>query len=158
MFTAIIPILCNINPCMLFLLSIEKIKIKKNTGLAHYGYALPIMTVKNVYRRMLQSLIKQPTSQNKIEILLASLNIDWPQIYMIPQKVTIESALRIFQYKILTNTLYLNKRTSKFNTAVSPYVHCALGISYRKAKPSIFTPETHSDIINFRETGTKKHP
>ena len=27
MFTAIIPILCNINPCMLFLLSIEK---KKN--------------------------------------------------------------------------------------------------------------------------------
>ena len=24
MFTAIIPILCNINPCMLFLLSIEK--------------------------------------------------------------------------------------------------------------------------------------
>ena len=26
MFTAIIPILCNINPCMLFLLSIEKKK------------------------------------------------------------------------------------------------------------------------------------
>ena len=39
---------------------------------------------------------------------------------MIPQKVTIDSALRIFQYKILTNTLYLNKRISKFNTAVSP--------------------------------------
>ena len=35
---------------------------------------------------------------------------------MIPQKVTIDSALRIFQYKILTNTLYLNKRISKFNT------------------------------------------
>ena len=30
MFTAIIPILCNINPCMLFLLSIEK-KTKKKT-------------------------------------------------------------------------------------------------------------------------------
>ena len=29
MFTAIIPILCNINPCMLFLLSIEKKKKKK---------------------------------------------------------------------------------------------------------------------------------
>ena len=37
---------------------------------------------------------------------------------MIPQKVTIDSALRIFQYKILTNTLYLNKHISKFNTAV----------------------------------------
>ena len=62
------------------------------------------MTVKHVYRRMLQPLIKQPTSQ-KIEILLASLDTDWPQIYMIPQKVTIDSALRGFQYKMLTNTL-----------------------------------------------------
>ena len=77
------------------------------------------MTVKNVYRRILQPLIKQPTSK-KIETLLAGLNIDWPQIYMIPPKVTIDSALRIFQYKILTNTLYLNIHISKFNTAVSP--------------------------------------
>ena len=59
---------------------------------AHYGNALPIMTVKNVHRRILQLLIKQPTSK-KIETLLAGLNIDWPQIYMIPQKVTIDSAL-----------------------------------------------------------------
>ena len=29
MFTAIIPILCNINPCMLFLLSIEEKKVTK---------------------------------------------------------------------------------------------------------------------------------
>ena len=98
----------------------------EDIGPAHYGNALPIMTVKNVYRRMLQPLIKQPTSQNKIEILLGSLNIDWPQIYMISQKVTIDSALRIFQYKILTNTLYLNKRISKFNTAVSPPPPCLL--------------------------------
>ena len=74
---------------------------------------------------MLQPLIKQPTSQKK-KILLASLIFDWPQIYLIPQKVTIDSALRIFQYKILTNTLYLNKHISKFNTAVSPYVYCAV--------------------------------
>ena len=38
---------------------------EEDTGLAHYGNygnALPIMTVKNVYRRMLQPPIKQPTS------------------------------------------------------------------------------------------------
>ena len=64
----------------------------KNIGPAHYGNALPIMTVKHVYRRMLQPLIKQPTSKIKIEILLASLNIDWSQIYMIPQKVIIDLA------------------------------------------------------------------
>ena len=68
----------------------------EHIGPAHYGHALPIMTAKNVYHRMLRPLIKQPASQKKIEILLASLNIDWPQIYMIPQKVTIDSALRIF--------------------------------------------------------------
>ena len=78
----------------------------EDIGPAHYGNALPIMTVKNVCRKLLQPLIKHPTSQKEIEILLASPNIDWPQIYMIPQKVTIDSALRIFQYKILTNTLY----------------------------------------------------
>ena len=98
----------------------------KDIGPAHYGNALPIMTVKNVYRRMLQPLIKRPTSQKKIEILLGSLNIDWPQIYMIPQKATIDSALRIFQYKILTNTVYLNKHISKFNTTVSLCSLCSL--------------------------------
>ena len=59
---------------------------------------------------MLQSLIKIPTSQKKIE----------PQFYMIHQKATIDSALRIFQYIILTNTLYLNKHISKLNAAVCP--------------------------------------
>ena len=54
--------------------------IDEDIGPAHYGNALPIMTVKNVYHRMLQPLIKQPTSQKKIETLLANLNIDWPQI------------------------------------------------------------------------------
>ena len=48
---------------------------------------------------------------------------------MIPQKVTIDSALRIFQYKILTNTLYLNKGISKFNTAISRLCSlCSLGL------------------------------
>ena len=37
----------------------------EDIGPAHYGNALPIMTVKNVYRKMLQPLIKQPTSQKK---------------------------------------------------------------------------------------------
>ena len=35
----------------------------EDIGPAHYGNALPIMIVKNFYRRMLQPLIKHPTSQ-----------------------------------------------------------------------------------------------
>ena len=37
---------------------------------------------------------------------------------MIPQKVTIKTSLRVFQYKLLNNTIYLNKRISKFDPAV----------------------------------------
>ena len=39
---------------------------------------------------------------------------------MIPQKVTIDTTLRIFQFKILNNILYLNKKISKFDLNVSP--------------------------------------
>ena len=39
---------------------------------------------------------------------------------MIPQKVTIDTTLRILQFKILNNILYLNKRISKFDLNVSP--------------------------------------
>ena len=39
---------------------------------------------------------------------------------MVPQKVTIHTTLRIFQFKILNNILYLNKKISKFDLNVSP--------------------------------------
>ena len=39
---------------------------------------------------------------------------------MIPQKVTIETSLRVSKYKLLNNIIFLNKRISKFDPAVSP--------------------------------------
>ena len=38
---------------------------------------------------------------------------------MIPRKVSISSSIRIFQYKILNNILYLNRKISKFDQRVS---------------------------------------
>ena len=38
---------------------------------------------------------------------------------MIPRKVSISSSIRIFQYKILNNILYLNRKISKFDQGVS---------------------------------------
>ena len=37
---------------------------------------------------------------------------------MIPRKVFISSSIRIFQYKILNNILYLNRKISKFDQGV----------------------------------------
>ena len=39
---------------------------------------------------------------------------------MIPQKVTIETSLRVFQYKLLNSIIYFNIRLSKFDPAVNP--------------------------------------
>ena len=39
---------------------------------------------------------------------------------MIPQKVTIESSLRVFQYQLLNNAIFLNDRLSKFDPSISP--------------------------------------
>ena len=39
---------------------------------------------------------------------------------MIPQKVTVETSLRVFQYKLLNNKIYSSKRISKFDPAVNP--------------------------------------
>ena len=46
--------------------------------------------------------------------------IDKKRIYLIPRKVTIETSLRVFQYKILNNFLYLNNGLYKFGFADSP--------------------------------------
>ena len=52
MFTAIIPILCNINPCMLFLLSIEKKKKNKKNSVIGDKDILPIF---DSYRQQLKN-------------------------------------------------------------------------------------------------------
>ena len=72
------------------------------------------MTVKSVYNILLRSVKTCPTSQKSIETLLNNYSINWPEVYMIPHKVTIETSLRVFQYKLLNNIIYLNKRIAKF--------------------------------------------
>ena len=52
-------------------------------------------------------------SSCKCEIHLCRQDLDWASIYMIPRMVTVESKLRIFQYKLLHNILYLNDRLYK---------------------------------------------
>ena len=81
---------------------------------------IPDMSVITTYNSLVKSLKKHPTSQNTLEKSLDISNVDWPTIYMIPQEVTIKSSVRIFQYKILKNILFLNNRLFKFGQAQSP--------------------------------------
>ena len=47
-------------------------------------------------------------------------NFDWKQIYLLPRLVTFGSYSRSFQYKILNNVLYLNKKYFAFSKLTSP--------------------------------------
>ena len=77
------------------------------------------MKVKEVYAKLLRPLVQKPTSQKTIETLLGNDDINWQEVYMIPRKVSISSSIRIFQYKILNNILYLNRKIFKFDQRVS---------------------------------------
>ena len=55
-----------------------------------------------------------------MEALLQEPNIEWSFVYTLPRKVTIDTSTRIFQYKILSNILYLNNLLYKMTIAESP--------------------------------------
>ena len=50
-----------------------------------------------------------PTSQKYFEKFFPSLSFTWEDVYILPRIVTINTSLRVFQYKVLNNALYLNK-------------------------------------------------
>ena len=84
------------------------------------GSLLPDMSVKAAYKILIRPLVKAPTSQKSLEKLLCRQDLDWASIYMIPRMVTVESKLRIFQYKVLNNILYLNDRLYKMWIVQTP--------------------------------------
>ena len=46
--------------------------------------------------------------------------IEWKSIYLMSRRVNIDTNLRIFQYKIFNNVLYLNEKLSNFKIFSSP--------------------------------------
>ena len=65
-------------------------------------------------------MYKKPTSQSYYEKSLETTNLNWKEIYILPRKVSIETKLRMFQYKILNNILFLKKLLFKFEKVPSP--------------------------------------
>ena len=78
------------------------------------------VTSKIAYTKLIKYITNQPTSQKSLANSLQIDNEDWRKIYLLARQTTIESSLRSFQYKILTNTLYLKERLFKFGIAESP--------------------------------------
>ena len=83
------------------------------------NYSLSYISARSMYTKLIQPLSKLPTSQKTIEKLPNNYEVNWRQLCLIPQKVTIDTSLRIFQYKSLNNILYLNEHLSKIDLTVS---------------------------------------
>ena len=49
-------------------------------------------------------------SQLYFEDLFQIKDFDWKHAYLLPRRVTVDTKLRIFQYKIVSNVLYLNEK------------------------------------------------
>ena len=83
-------------------------------------YTLDKLVSKGLYNISLCSMYEKPISQSYYEKLLEATNLNWKEICILPRKVSIDANLRMFQYKILNDILFLNKLLSKFEKVQSP--------------------------------------
>ena len=66
------------------------------------------LTGKEIYRHLIEKISTQPTAQKTITSKLQAIHgkayvIDWPEVYMLPRRVAMDSASRNFQYRVLNN-------------------------------------------------------
>ena len=64
-------------------------------------------------------MYEKPTSQSYYEKLLKTTNLNWKEIYILPRNVSIDTNLRMSQYNILNNILFLKKLLFKIKKVPS---------------------------------------
>ena len=77
------------------------------------------MENRELYQRQISGKYEKPTSQLYYERCFNKFDFDWKLIYLLPRMVTVDSILRVFQYKILNNILFVNKMLFKFRQVES---------------------------------------
>ena len=83
-------------------------------------YCLQKLDCKEIYNLQILLSNVPPTSQKYFEKMFVTNDINWRDIYLLPRLATIDTTLRIFQYKILHNVLYLNEKLFIFKKTLSP--------------------------------------
>ena len=78
------------------------------------------LMAKEIYSILISSLKNKPTSQSYFENLFPNYIFDWNQIHLLPRIIPINRYQRNFQYKMLHNILYLNRKLYIFGKIGSP--------------------------------------
>ena len=77
-------------------------------------------TSKELYLILVDANTDKPTAQHYFENLFESSNFNWKKIYFLICNTTLETKARMFQYKVLHNTLDVSKMLFKFGKVTSP--------------------------------------
>ena len=72
------------------------------------------LSSKEIYSILISNIVNKPTLNIHFEKLFQNTTLDWNKIYLSPLLATIDTTLRSFQYKILNNVLFLNKKLCTF--------------------------------------------
>ena len=95
----------------------------------------------------IQILIKQkkPTSQSYFQKIFKNSNLDWKTIYLLPRITTVDTTIRVFQYKLLNNVLFLNKMLYRFG--ISQDSLCSFCSLEEETPMHIFYSCNHTQIL-----------
>ena len=86
----------------------------------HQVLSLNKLNSATLYEILIDANNIKPTSQTCFENLFSNFKPDWKSIYLLPRHVTLDTNLRMFQYKLLNNVLYLNNMLFRFKKVDSP--------------------------------------
>ena len=75
---------------------------------------------KTIYKELRNRVITIPSAQEKYGSSFVSDTLDWPEIYSLPHRVTSDTKLRQFQFKLLNKYLATNAFLYKIGVASSP--------------------------------------
>ena len=88
-------------------------------------FSIEKLELRELYCIINSSCNNKLMSQRHFENKFDSKGLDWRVIYTLPWKVITNTYLRTFQYKILKNILYLNKKIFVFGlSTISSYSFC----------------------------------
>ena len=88
---------------------------------------------------------KKPTSQLYFEKILKNFNLDWKTIYLLLRIATVDTTIRIFQYKLLNNVLLLNEML--YRLEISQDSLCSICSLEEETPMHIFYSCNHTQIL-----------
>ena len=99
-------------------------------------YSLEKLYTKELYHKQLFLKYIKRTCQNYHERKFDGYNLNQKLIYKLTRTATDDAKFRIFQYKLLNNVLYLNKKL--FHFGIIPQPKCSVSEIYDETLPHLF--------------------